>query len=90
MAADNIINTIIGIVLGLVVLGFIIGTGVLVLEEYKGTLTTDSVEHAAVANMSESLSNTSEQFPVFGTVVGVMAILLLVLGIVYYVRGRVK
>ena len=175
---NKVLNTIIGVALGLIVLGFIIGTGVLVLSEFNSGLTASSdtnenqtqtgacssnvltlednfadfisdyvmtttngtiilsnasevdevpnngnwtaysngtivfhadsewaacaassinasytyqvpsAEQAVISNFTESTGNVSDQMPVYGTVVGVMAILILIVGIVYFARGR--
>ena len=58
----------------IVTVGIFAGVGAIVLSEFADTLTSTSVEYAAVKNASNAIANLSQQLPTVGTVLGVLLI----------------
>ena len=76
-----------GWVWSVVLLAIFASVGVLVLSEFRTTLTTGS-QTAVVDNGTEAIANVIKQLPTVGIIVGVMLILAAVVVIAMYFGKR--
>jgi len=67
-------------VMMLVMAGLIFGAGLLALDKFDDSLTAGSEAALATANVTEGIGNFAEQFPTIGTILGVSALIIVVVG----------
>lgn len=77
-----------GLVITVVVAIIILGAGILALTGFRDSLTANTLEYNSTVNGITSLSNTSAQFPVIGTIIGVAILISVVVGGFVFAKGR--
>ena len=77
------IQDVTGWVWSAVIAGIFLAVGVLVLAEFRTSLSAGD-QQATIDNVTLAMTNVSKQFPTAGTVIGVLLILGAVMGLVYF------
>jgi len=82
----NVLNALPGIAIAFVVAAVVFAVGLLITGDVGDDMTPLSVEANATEDAIEGMSNVTGKFPLFGTIIGAVVVITLIIGGLYFGR----
>jgi len=84
----NVLNALPGIAIAFVIAAVVFAVGLLITGDVGDDMTANSAEANATDDAIEGMSNVTEKFPLFGTIVAAVIVITLIIGGLYFGKRR--